>query len=102
MPAPEYKTEGFFVMTLYKARPADIVVTTTIHGETTEKKTRKIISDITRENPAITTEELAETIGMTRKGIEWHISNMKSEGILKREGPDSGGRWVLLDDNQWN
>ena len=50
LPAPEYKTEGFFVTTLYKARPSDTSKTTDL-GETTEKKTGKKTRKKTREIP---------------------------------------------------
>lgn len=61
----------------------------------TRKKTREIIREIIRENPLITTGELAHKVGISQKGIEWHISRMKSIGELVREGPDKGGKWVV-------
>ena len=39
---------------------------------------------------------LAEQIGLTPKGIEWQIAQMKKQGRLKRLGPNKGGLWKIL------
>ncbi|MDD4878544.1 MAG: winged helix-turn-helix transcriptional regulator [Candidatus Nanoarchaeia archaeon] len=54
-----------------------------------EKTREKILSAI-KDNLSITTEELAERCSLTLKGIEWQISGLKQEGIIKRIGPDKG------------
>ncbi|HKP95287.1 MAG TPA: ATP-binding protein [Fibrobacteria bacterium] len=68
-------------------------------SEKTREKTResareKILGAI-RENPSTTTAELAKAIKLSAKGVEWHLKKMKIEGVLKRIGPDKGGRWEL-------
>jgi ATP-dependent DNA helicase RecG len=35
-------------------------------------------------------------MGLTVKGVEWHIRKMKDAGILKRIGPDKGGHWEVV------
>ena len=40
---------------------------------------------------------MANAIGISEKAIEKHLSNLKAEGRLKRNGPDKGGEWVVLD-----
>ena len=48
-----------------------------LHAKTREKtreKTRKRLSRFLRENNAFTIEELAEKLGMSEKGAEWHIA----------------------------
>lgn len=65
-------------------------------GEKTRKKTREKILDLIRQNPEITAAELAKKVGLTSKGIEWNIRKLKSEGCLRRIGPDKGGRWEVL------
>ena len=62
--------------------------------KTVEKTVEKILAEI-RNNPAITTKELMKATGLTRRGIEWNISNLKKKGILKRIGPDKGGFWEV-------
>ena len=40
-------------------------------------------------------EELAALLDITRKGVEWQIRKLKSEGVLVRIGPDKGGSWEV-------
>ena len=76
-------------------------------GETREEtrdKTREETRENTREkmlaliaaDPAISTKELAEQIGITPKGIEWQIRQLKQAGRLKRVDPRKGGRWEII------
>ena len=66
--------------------------------ETVEKTGEKILRQITS-NPKITLKELQSITGLSRQGIEWHISKLKQEGRIERVGPDKGGYWKLLDKN---
>ncbi len=70
----------------------------------TREKTREIIREKTREkilglvctSANISTDEMATQLGVTRKGIEWHIRKLKAENLLRRIGPDKGGHWEVL------
>ncbi|MBE9594886.1 MAG: winged helix-turn-helix transcriptional regulator, partial [Proteobacteria bacterium] len=53
---------------------------------------------IIKENPKITQRELAIKTGLSRRGVEWDIKELKEEGKLKRVGPDKGGHWAVIDD----
>ncbi len=44
---------------------------------------------LVRENPKITTSELANELEIILKGVEWNIGKMKKEGLIKRIGPDN-------------
>jgi len=66
-------------------------------SEKTRVKTRVKIIELIRENPSITTPEIAEKTSLTVKGIEWNLKNLKEEGVLKRIGPDKGGYWKVID-----
>jgi ATP-dependent DNA helicase RecG len=63
--------------------------------EKTRKKTREIILELIRKTPNITTARLAEETGLTPKGIEWQIAQLKKNGLLERVGPDKGGHWKI-------
>ena len=52
---------------------------------------------LVRENPQISVAELTNVLGKTRRGVEWQISRLKTEGLLKRVGPDRGGHWEVLE-----
>ena len=41
--------------------------------------------------------EIAEKTGLSIKGIEKNVKQLKTENAIKRIGPDKGGRWEVLD-----
>jgi len=61
--------------------------------EKTREKTREKILRLIRENPEITTTEIATKSNVSPKGVEWNIAKLKKEGFIKRVGPDKGGHW---------
>ena len=60
-----------------------------------EKNTVEIIREIMVGNPYITAKEIAEAVGLTVNGVQYHIKKMKSSGKLERQGGDYGGRWIV-------
>ena len=62
--------------------------------DTTQKSIQKIL-DLIRENPYVTTQEMADSIGIIRRTIAKHIKSLQEKGIIKHIGPDKGGigRW---------
>jgi predicted HTH transcriptional regulator len=65
-----------------------------ISKKTMEKTVEKILSLIT-DNPQITQAGLQKLTGLTRRGIEWNLSKLKSQGLVERIGPDKGGYWKI-------
>lgn len=59
------------------------------------EKTRVKILGLIADNPHTTTAQLAEAVGITPKGVEWQLSQMKKDGILKHVGSAKGGRWEV-------
>ena len=51
------------------------------------------ILKLLKENPAITNNGIQKATGLSRRGVEWQIKNLKDKGILERIGPDKGGKW---------
>ena len=76
-------------------KPAIPRPTTPAPAEGGRGKTRDIILGLLSKHPFFTTADLAATIGISVKGIEKHLSKLKSEGVLKRIGPDKGGHWKV-------
>ncbi|MBO7541710.1 MAG: winged helix-turn-helix transcriptional regulator [Bacteroidales bacterium] len=60
-----------------------------------EKSVEKIIRAI-KENPQITVKELTTLIGLSRRGVEKNIKNLKQKGIIRRVGPDKGDHWEVI------
>ena len=63
-------------------------------GEKKLKSREKILA-ILKEHPEYSARKLAEIIGLTPKAIEKQLANLKRVGLLRREGPDKGGRWII-------
>ena len=64
-------------------------------GEKKQKSREKILS-ILREHPDFSARKLADAIGITSKAVEKHLTRLKAEGLISRDGPDKGGRWIVL------
>ncbi len=60
-----------------------------------KEKSREKIVRLLGENPNMTTVTLAEAIGISPKGVERHLANLKREGVIIRVGPDKGGHWEV-------
>lgn len=96
---PKFETDGFFQAIFYRSLEFVKVTTQKTTQETVEKtveKTREKILAAIRSNPHITTGELSRIVALTPRGIEWNISKLKAEGVLKRIGPDKGGHWRVM------
>ena len=65
--------------------------------KSTQKSTQKII-DLIRENPYVTTQEMADAIGIIRRTVAKHIKSLQENGVIKRVGPDKGGHWEVVED----
>ena len=62
------------------------------YPETTREKLLNLIAS----NPGLTRKELAELLGITSDGVKYHIQKLTDENIIKREGSDRAGKWVIL------
>ena len=59
-------------------------------------KSREKILQLLKEHPNYSARKLAEVIGITPKAVEKQIAKLKAEGLIRRDGPDKGGSWVVL------
>ncbi|MBQ7449416.1 MAG: winged helix-turn-helix transcriptional regulator [Paludibacteraceae bacterium] len=69
-------------------------------GEISSGKTREKIVDAIKNNPTITSRELATLIVITTKGIEWQLKVLQTKGIIRRAGPDKGGHWEVIENDK--
>ena len=74
-------------------------------GQETEKvdrkggqktKTREAILGMITQNSKVTSTQMAEALGINRSAVSKHLKKMQEDGIIKREGPDKGGKWIVL------
>ncbi len=92
LPMAEFNTEGLFSVVFKRASKTDDDKT-----EKTKEKTRDKIISLIGGNENITTTEIANTIGITDKGVEYHIGILTDEGVLKRIGSKKTGSWVVIE-----
>lgn len=64
------------------------------HRETQQKTQQKIVALI-ESNPQITTQEMADSIGIDRSNVYRNIKKLQEQGIIRRVGPDKGGHWEI-------
>ena len=64
--------------------------------KSSQKNSQKIV-DLIKERPEITTTEMAEIIGLTRRSIVNITNKLQKEGIIRRVGPDKGGHWEVIE-----
>lgn len=91
---PTFKsTSAQFQTTIYASTDAYSV------GDLSETKLTerqlKIINLI-KESPSITAKQLSETLSVSSRTIERDLSALQKLSVLKREGKDNCGIWVLL------
>ena len=74
----------------------DAFLKSTEDGRVKKQKSREKIIQLLKSHPDYSARKLAEAIGITPKAIEKQLAKLKADGSIKREGPDKGGRWVVL------
>ncbi len=43
---------------------------------------------------------MAAKLSMNESALRKHLDGLRQKGIIKREGPDKGGYWKILEDIQ--
>ena len=61
----------------------------------TVPKTVEILKQI-KKNPQITYKDLSEVLGVSERGVKYHFQKMSKSGVIKREGSNRHGKWVIL------
>ena len=109
-PAPEFKQYDFMLRaTIKKAVAQDILqgIPQDDAQETTQKtsqktpqktsqKTPQKILELIEGNPQITTQEMADFIGIDIRNIHRNIKKLQEQGVIRRVGPDKGGHWEVI------
>ncbi len=55
---------------------------------------------LVNENSKITKKEMSNAIGISTTAIDKNVEKLKSLGILRRVGPDKGGYWEVVKDEE--
>ena len=67
--------------------------------ETPQKTPQKIL-ELVKEDAYITTQRMADLIGIDRSNVARAIKKLQLQGILRRVGPDKGGYWEIISTDQ--
>lgn len=119
LPVPEYNTEGMFAVKLLRP-PKTVEKTDNNSGDKPGDKpgdklgdklgvklgnklgdklgdnTRLRIIELIIRNNQITISKMAVSLGLTEKGIQYHITDLKKQGTLKRIGSRKTGSWLIV------
>ena len=65
-------------------------------SETKLTECQQKILNLIKESPTITGKQMSETLSVSQRTIERDLSTLQKKGVLKREGKDNNGVWILL------
>jgi len=71
-----------------------------VKSSTKLSRTEKKLLGLLSKNKNITSKDLAEKIGITKRGIEKNIAKLKEKGLLIRIGSDKTGYWEVEDQTE--
>ena len=63
---------------------------------------QQIIVSIIRSNPTVSAKQMSETLSMTSRTIERDLAVMQKAGVIRHEGKDNAGVWVILEQGNTN
>ena len=66
-------------------------------SETKLTERQQKILNLIKESPTLSAKQMSETLSVTTRTIERDLSLMKKVGVLKREGKDNDGVWIIID-----
>lgn len=74
---------------------------TSVEENCGEKQTsmERILTAIMND-PTVTQKQLVEITGLSRRGVEWQMNQLKSQGLIRRVGPDKGGYWEVIENEK--
>ena len=70
------------------------------YGDVSETKLterQQKMLNLIKESPTITGKQMSETLSVSQRTIERDLSALQKHGVLKREGKDNDGKWVVLE-----
>ena len=68
-------------------------------SETKLTERQQKILNLIRESPTITGKQMSETLSVSQRTVERGLSALQKFGVLKHEGKDNDGVWVIVKNN---
>ena len=63
---------------------------------------QQIIVSIIRSNPTVSAKQMSETLSVTSRTIERDLAALQKAGVIRHEGKDNAGVWVILEQGNTN
>ena len=111
LPLPTIEENGGGVMAIVQRKTIDEVIAErggdggVNVGDVSEIKLsdrQQIIVSIIRSNPTVSAKQMSETLSMTSRTIERDLAVMQKAGVIRHEGKDNAGVWVILEHGNTN
>ena len=111
LPLPTIEENGGGVMAIIQRKTIDEVIAErggdvgVNVGDVSEIKLsdrQQIIVSIIRSNPTVSAKQMSETLSVTSRTIERDLALMQKAGIIRHEGSDKTGVWVILEQGNTN
>ena len=101
LPAPEYKDVAFMLNATIRNKMNVVEnvannVADNVADTIKLSSTEKAVLDHLELSPELSAKELASLLHKTSRTIQRNINTLKEKGILKREGSNRSGRWIVL------
>ena len=65
-------------------------------SETKLTERQQKILNLIRESPTITGKQMSEILSVSQRTIERDLSALQKKGVLKHEGKDNDGKWLVI------
>lgn len=107
LPLPMIEENGGGVMAIIQRKTIDEVIAERGGnvGDMSEIKLsdrQQIIVSIIRSNPTVSAKQMSETLSVTSRTIERDLAVMQKAGVIRHEGKDNAGVWVILEQGNTN
>ena len=102
IPLPIIEETGGGVMAIIQRKTMDEVIAergSNVGDQSETKLTarQRVIISIIQSNPAVSAKQMSVTLSVTSRTIERDLSVMQKAGIIRHEGKDNAGVWVVLE-----
>ena len=65
-------------------------------SETKLTECQQKILNLIKESPTVTGKQMSDTLSVSQRTIERDLSAMRKKGVLKHEGKDNDGLWIII------
>jgi len=71
-------------------------ITHTKPEKTTPKTTQEKLLTMLKQNPKVSRDEMAKSLGITNDGVKYHLNRLRAQNTIRHVGPSRGGYWEIL------